>query len=49
MWVVLIKDFKFGKQSNFQRYSFDERTEAENFAQQQDKHVEIYKSETLKS
>lgn len=49
MWVVLIKDFKFGKQSNSQRYLFDEKTEAENFAHQQDKHAEIYKSETLKS
>ncbi|GAA3266636.1 hypothetical protein LMG8520_2404 [Lactococcus lactis subsp. lactis] len=45
MWVVLIKKFKFGKQTKSQRYFFKEREKAECFANQQEQHVEIYKSE----
>lgn len=45
MWVVLIKKFKFGKQTKSKRYTFKDKEEAEHFAHQQEDHAEIYKSE----
>ncbi|WP_162930949.1 hypothetical protein [Lactococcus allomyrinae] len=47
MWVVQITSYKLGKRGKCHRHYFENKSEAEDFANQQHQRTEIYKLEKM--
>lgn len=47
MWVVLVKKTKMKKELKSHRHYFDKKSEAENFAEKQNKNVEIFELQMM--